>query len=114
MQEEVGLRGAAAAAFGVDPDLAIVLDVTIAGDSPGIKEFDTSLKIGKGPALCISDSGMITHPKVLKWLLESAEEQENPVSNRSGFDGFNRRSKNLPNKARHPKWQHLNSDTLHS
>ena len=87
VQEEVGLRGAAAAAFGVDPDLAIVLDVTIAGDSPGIKEFDTSLKIGKGPALCISDSGMITHPKVLKWLLESAEEQKIPYQIEAGLMG---------------------------
>ncbi|HJW29076.1 MAG TPA: hypothetical protein VJ508_07470, partial [Saprospiraceae bacterium] len=51
VQEEVGLRGAATAAFGVDPDLAIVLDVTIAGDVPGVREFDTTVKMGKGPAL---------------------------------------------------------------
>jgi len=50
VQEEVGLRGAATAAFGVDPDLAIVLDVTIAGDVPGVHEFDTTVKKGKGPA----------------------------------------------------------------
>jgi putative aminopeptidase FrvX len=87
VQEEVGLRGAAAAAFGVDPDLAIVLDVTIAGDSPGIKEFDTNLKIGKGPALCISDSGMITHPRILKWLMESAEEQKIPYQIEAGLMG---------------------------
>ena len=60
VQEEVGLRGAGAAAFGVDPDLAIALDVTIAGDTPGVREFDTSVKMGKGPALTISDSGLIT------------------------------------------------------
>jgi endoglucanase len=59
VQEEVGLRGAATAAFGVDPDLAIVLDVTIAGDVPGVREFDTSVKMGKGCA-DVSDSGLIT------------------------------------------------------
>ena len=87
VQEEVGLRGAATAAFGVDPDLAIVLDVTIAGDVPGVREFDTSVKMGKGPALTISDSGLITHPKVLRWLKETAEEEKIPYQIESGLLG---------------------------
>ena len=87
VQEEVGLRGAATAAFGVDPDLAIALDVTIAGDVPGVREFDTSVKMGKGPALTISDSGLITHPKVLRWLIETAEEEKIPFQIESGLFG---------------------------
>jgi len=87
VQEEVGLRGAAAAAFGVDPDLALALDVTIAGDVPGVREFDTSVKMGKGPALTISDSGLITHPKVLRWLLDAAEEEKIPFQLESGLLG---------------------------
>jgi putative aminopeptidase FrvX len=87
VQEEVGLRGAAAAAFGVDPDLALALDVTIAGDVPGVREFDTSVKMGKGPALTISDSGLITHPKVLRWLIETAEEEKIPFQLESGLLG---------------------------
>jgi endoglucanase len=87
VQEEVGLRGAATAAFGVDPDLAIALDVTVAGDTPGIREFDTSTKIGKGPVLSISDSGLITHPKVLQWLLDSAEEEKIPYQIEAGLMG---------------------------
>ncbi len=87
VQEEVGLRGAAGAAFGVDPDLAIALDVTIAGDVPGVREFDTSAKIGKGPVLTISDSGLITHPKVLRWLLDSAEEEKIPFQLETGLMG---------------------------
>jgi putative aminopeptidase FrvX len=63
VQEEVGLRGAAAAAFGVDPDLALALDVTIA------------------------DSGLITHPKVLRWLIETAEEEKIPFQLESGLLG---------------------------
>jgi putative aminopeptidase FrvX len=74
VQEEVGLRGVATAAFGVDPDVGIALDVTIAGDVPGVREFDTSVKMGKGPALSVSDSGLITHPKVLRWLIETASQ----------------------------------------
>ena len=87
VQEEVGLRGAAGAAFGVDPDLAIALDVTIAGDVPGVREFDTSVKMGKGPALNISDSGLITHPTVLRWLLETAEEEKIPFQLEAGLLG---------------------------
>jgi putative aminopeptidase FrvX len=87
VQEEVGLRGAPAAAFGVDPDLAITLDVTIAGDVPGVREFDTSVKMGKGPTLTISDSGLITHPKVLRWLIDTAEEEKIPYQIESGLPG---------------------------
>ena len=87
VQEEVGLRGAATAAFGVDPDLAIVLDVTIAGDVPGVREFDTGVKMGKGPSLTISDSGLITHPKVLRWLLDTAEEEKIPFQLETGLMG---------------------------
>lgn len=87
VQEEVGLRGAGAAAFSVDPDLAIALDVTIAGDTPGVKEFDTSVKMGKGPALTITDSGMITSSKILRWLLDSAEEEKIPYQIETGLMG---------------------------
>jgi putative aminopeptidase FrvX len=87
VQEEVGLRGAAAAAFGVDPDLALALDVTIAGDVPGVREFDTTVKMGKGPALTISDSGLITHPKVLRWLIGTAETEKIPFQLESGLLG---------------------------
>ncbi len=87
VQEEVGLRGAATAAFGVDPELAIALDVTIAGDVPGVREYDTSVKMGKGPSLTISDSGLITHPKVLRWLLETAEEEKIPFQLETGLLG---------------------------
>ncbi|MCL2358583.1 M42 family metallopeptidase [Candidatus Bathycorpusculum sp.] len=87
VQEEVGLRGAATAAFGVDPDLALALDVTIAGDVPGVREFDTSVKMGKGPALTISDSGLITHPKILRWLLDTAQEEKIAIQLESGLLG---------------------------
>jgi putative aminopeptidase FrvX len=87
VQEEVGLRGAATAAFGVDPDIAIALDVTIAGDVPGVREFDATVKMGKGPALTISDSGVITHPKILRWLIDTAEEEKIPFQLESGLLG---------------------------
>jgi putative aminopeptidase FrvX len=87
VQEEVGLRGAGAAAFSVDPDLAIALDVTIAGDTPGVREFDANVKMGKGPALTITDSGLITSSKILRWLVDSAEEEKIPFQIETGLMG---------------------------
>lgn len=87
VQEEVGLRGAATAAFGVDPDLALALDVTTAGDVPGMKESDTSIAMGKGPALTISDAGLITPPKILRWLIETAEQGKIPFQFEAGLPG---------------------------
>ena len=87
VQEEVGLRGAVTAAFGVDPDVGIALDVTIAGDVPGVREFDTTVKMGKGPALSVSDSGLITHPKVLRWLIETATENKIEYQMETGLMG---------------------------
>jgi endoglucanase len=87
VQEEVGLRGAGTAAFGVDPDVALALDVTVAGDVPGVREYDTSVRTGNGPVLTVSDSGLITHPKVLQWLLDTAEEEKITIQLESGLMG---------------------------
>jgi putative aminopeptidase FrvX len=87
VQEEVGLRGAATATFGVDPDVGIALDVTVAGDVPGVKEFDTSLKMGKGPVLTVADSGLITHPKILRLLMDTAEENKIAFQLETGLPG---------------------------
>jgi endoglucanase len=87
VQEEVGLRGAGTAAFGVDPDVGIALDVTVAGDVPGVREFDTTVKMGKGPTLTVSDAGLITHPKVLRWLFSVAEENKIAYQLETGLMG---------------------------
>lgn len=81
VQEEVGLKGAKTSAFRINPDLAIALDVTIAGDHPGIKEEDAPAKLGGGPAIILTDAsgrGIITHPKVKNLLIEATEEEEIP------------------------------------
>jgi len=82
VQEEVGLKGAKTAAFRLNPDIALALDVTIAGDHPGIKEEDAPAKTGKGPGIILTDAsgrGLITHPKVKKLLITVAEEEDIPI-----------------------------------
>lgn len=71
VQEELGLRGATAAAFGVEPDLGLAVDVTRTGDTPKGLRMDVSL--GKGPAIKIRDSGMLSDPRVVEWMIKTAE-----------------------------------------
>jgi len=87
IQEEVGLRGAATAAFQLYPDIGIALDVTIAGDIPGVKEVEAPAKMRAGPALTVADAGLITHPKVLKLFIDSAEENKIPYQLETGLMG---------------------------
>jgi putative aminopeptidase FrvX len=87
VQEEVGLRGATTAAFGIHPDVGIALDVTVAGDIPGVKEVEAPIKIRKGPSITVADKGLITHPKVLKLLIDAAEENKIPYQLETGLPG---------------------------
>jgi putative aminopeptidase FrvX len=87
VQEEVGLRGATTAAFGIHPDVGIALDVTVAGDIPGVKEVEAPIKIRKGPSITVADKGLITHPKILKLLIDAAEENKIPYQLETGLPG---------------------------
>ncbi len=76
VQEEVGLRGATTAAYGLSPDLGIAVDVTRSGDTPrGIK---MEVSLGKGPAIKVRDSGMIADPRVVDWMVRTAEQAKLP------------------------------------
>jgi len=87
VQEEVGLRGATTAAFGIYPDVGIALDVTVAGDVPGVKEVEAPIKLGKGPSIEIADMGLIAHPKVVRLLVDAAEENKIPYQLETGLPG---------------------------
>lgn len=87
VQEEVGLRGAVTSAFGIDPDVGLALDVTIAGDAPGIREVEAPVKMGKGPSFTVADASLITHPKVLRLLTETAEENRVSYQLETGLAG---------------------------
>ncbi len=87
IQEEVGLRGATIAAFQLEPDIGIALDSTVAGDMPGIGEGDAPANMGEGPVLTVADAGLITHPKVLRMLIESAKENKISYQLETGIRG---------------------------
>jgi tetrahedral aminopeptidase len=70
-QEEVGLRGATTAAYGVDPDLGLSVDVTGTGDTPKGGKMEVGL--GKGPAIKVRDGGMLSDPRVVRWMVDTSE-----------------------------------------
>ncbi|MCB9135676.1 MAG: M42 family metallopeptidase [Anaerolineales bacterium] len=75
-QEEVGLRGATTSAFGVNPDIGIALDVTLSGDTP--KGVKMEVGLGKGAAIKVRDGGMLSDPRVVDWMVQTAEKHNIP------------------------------------
>lgn len=75
VQEEVGLRGAGTAAYKIEPDIGIALDVTIANDYPGGSK---ETELGKGPCLMVFDSSMVGHVGLREFVQKIAEELHIP------------------------------------
>jgi endoglucanase len=79
VMEEVGVRGATTSVDVVDPDVAIILESDIAGDVPGIKPEESSVKLGQGPTIVVYDARMIPNLKLRDLLIETAKELDIPV-----------------------------------
>ena len=78
VQEEVGIRGAKTAAFGIDPVYAVAVDVTSTDDELGSKHGSTS-KLGGGAAVKVMDSSVLCHPSMVARLTALAEEKGIPA-----------------------------------
>ena len=77
-QEEVGCRGAKTAAWAIDPDYGVAVDVCGTDDMPGSKHTVTAL-CGKGAAVNVMDHSVICHPEMVKKLTQLAQERGIPV-----------------------------------
>ena len=81
VQEEIGGNGAKMAAHTIRPDVAVVLDVTHATDSPGIeKAKHGEVTLGGGPTVT---HGTVNHPAVVERLVEVAEAEGIPLQHES-------------------------------
>ena len=79
VQEEVGLKGAKTSSFKIAPDFALVIDTTIAGDTPMIRENESSLKLDGGVAITIveaSGRGVIVSERVKSLIISTAEKKK--------------------------------------
>lgn len=76
VQEEVGPRGAGTAAYGLDAELGLSIDVTLTGDTPNPRKMEVAL--GAGPAIKVRDSGMLSDPRIVEWMSQRAREAKLP------------------------------------
>lgn len=72
-QEEVGTRGAFAAAFSVKPEVCMVLETTTAADLPGVERHKRVCQVGKGPVISLIDSATIYDRPLFAELRDLAE-----------------------------------------
>jgi len=76
VQEEMTLAGAGTSAYGINPDMALAVDVTDTGDTPESNHMAVAL--GGGPAIKVQDSGMVAHAGVKQLMVRRAEEAKLP------------------------------------
>jgi endoglucanase len=76
VQEEMTLAGAGTSAYGLNPDMALAVDVTDIGDTPEARHMAVSL--GQGPAIKVQDSGMVAHAGVKELMVRRAEQARLP------------------------------------
>jgi putative aminopeptidase FrvX len=76
VQEEVGVRGARTAAYHLEPEIAVAVDITTTGDTPRCPLMAVAL--GRGPAVKVRDRMMIADPQVVEWMTGAAAAQRIP------------------------------------
>ncbi len=90
VQEEIGLYGAKVAAHYFDPDLAFAIDSTPAHDLPmhdGTESVSYNTKLGYGPAIYTVDGRTVHDPRLIRFLVETAEAEGIPYQFRQPGGG---------------------------
>jgi len=89
-QEEVGIRGATTAAYEVDPEVGFAIDVTRSGDTPR-PSTKMATALGDGPAIKVRDASFIADPRLVNWMVKTAQDAGIPyqleVLEAGGTDG---------------------------
>lgn len=89
VQEEVGLRGAEAAAYRIAPDLAFVIEGTTCSDVPGVEEYEYLTELGKGPAITVIDRASYPDRKLVEFICNTAKGNNIPFQFKKGATGGN-------------------------
>jgi endoglucanase len=97
VQEEIGLRGAQAAAYALAPELAIAVDSTPAydlplpdderGTGPATENSVYNTRLGAGPAIYVADNATLGDPRLVRHVIQAAEAEGIPFQIRQPGGG---------------------------
>ncbi|MEG1886912.1 MAG: M42 family peptidase [Oscillospiraceae bacterium] len=89
VQEEVGLRGAKAAMFSVNPDIAVVLEATTAADIEGVDESKRVCALGNGVAVSFMDGATLYDKKLYELAMKTAQKSNIKCQPKASVTGGN-------------------------
>lgn len=89
VQEEVGLRGAAPAAYTIKPDYAIVLEATTAADVSGVSGADCVCRLGDGAVVSFMDRSTVYNRDLFKGAFRIANEKSIKCQTKTAVAGGN-------------------------
>lgn len=89
VQEEVGLRGAQAAAYALDPHVAVAIDTTPANDLPPTLDQDLSpnTRLGYGPAIYVMTRRDLSDPRLVRHFIKIGDALKIPYQIRQPGGG---------------------------
>ncbi len=91
VEEEIGLRGAEVATYGLDVDIAFAIDTCPAGYQPDVPQIEILYEVGKGPCMQIGETGSrgikFSSEVLRRWLMEVADENKIPYQTGIMFGG---------------------------
>ncbi len=86
-REEIGGNGASAAAFGVDPDIAVIIEATTAGDVPCVPGDKFICKQGEGPVITFRDKATLYDMDLFHYTMELCKKNGIPSQTKHGVCG---------------------------
>ena len=89
VQEEIGLRGAKAVAYTVNPEFALVLEATTAADIAGAEGDAKVCSLGEGPVISFMDRGAIYDKELYRLAFSICEKNKIPCQTKSRIAGGN-------------------------
>ncbi len=89
VQEEVGARGARAAAYAAEPEFAIIVETTTAADVIGVSERDRVCEQGRGAVVPFMDRGAIYDRALYELAFDIARREEIPIQTKTKVAGGN-------------------------
>ncbi len=89
VQEEIGLRGAVTAAYATQPEIAVVVDATTAGDSAGVPSDKQVCRMGDGPVVSFMDRQTMYDPALYAYIRKLAKEHDIPTQAKTTVAGGN-------------------------